>query len=362
MKKRYIFIHLLLLVAILTGCSSDDRNAVQLLEPAGVRISSATVERATVYNMTVYAAEAVPEEEELCFSIDGKFEQYLVKPGDWVEEGQVLAMLETEDCQQKMDRLEQQLSDTTRLGNNSDCETTAQIEILKLQLEQMRAEGASTYDCGLKELEISTLQLQLKQTREKRNVELNNLRQSIEKQRLIIENSKLYAPISGRVSYLRELSNGNSVSKSMVVICLADETKLNLQTDYFPESDLKDASRVYAKILDQEYDVQYLPFDTGEYISMVLSGKQMKIQFSVDAPEGALESGQSAQIIALHDYREDVLTIPINALYRDRMGRHVYKLVDGNWVRCPVTIGVITQTKVEILEGLSEGDVVRGSD
>ena len=56
--------------------------------------------------------------------------------------------------------------------------------------------------------------------------------------------------------------------------------------------------------------------------------------------------------------KENVLTIPANALYRDEKGRYVYKIVDKQRVRCNVTIGITNEIKVEILEGLQEGDVV----
>ena len=52
------------------------------------------------------------------------------------------------------------------------------------------------------------------------------------------------------------------------------------------------------------------------------------------------------------------MTVPFNALYRDEKGRYVYKIVDGERVRCNVTVGITNDVEAEILEGLREGDVV----
>ena len=61
-------------------------------------------------------------------------------------------------------------------------------------------------------------------------------------------------------------------------------------------------------------------------------------------------------------YKEGVLTIPINALYRDGSGQYVYKQTDGARVRCNVKAGMTTDTKAEIVEGLEEGDMVYVKD
>lgn len=360
MKRLLSYISLLLTLALFAGCSSTSITAPELLEPVGVKVVSAQVERKTVYTMQTYWAEVVPQIVELRFESDGRFEEFYMRLGDYVEAGQVLATLQVEAYEEQIDILEQEINDTSLLGTFSDRELSANIAIEKVRLEKLRSEGASDYDCGLKELQIQQLQLHLQQTKQLRNIELNRKKDAINALREKVDASRIIAPFSGRVVYMRELSSGSSVNISTIVVCLADESKLSLHTDYIAQSDLDDADIVYAKVLDKQYDIECLPFDTEEYLAMVLTGKEMNSRFSVDAPDGELHSGQSAVIVALHDYRENVLSIPIDTLYRDRLGRHVYKLVDGNWVRCPVTVGVITETSVEILEGLEEGDVVRG--
>ena len=53
-----------------------------------------------------------------------------------------------------------------------------------------------------------------------------------------------------------------------------------------------------------------------------------------------------------------MLTVPVNALYRDETGQYVYRMEDGKRVRCEVEVGMTSDVKAEILEGLQEGDEV----
>lgn len=359
MKRILSWICLLLILSALTGCGAPPASdPPALLDPVGVTIPTATVQRDTVYTINTYNADVVPHIEELYFEIDGKLDAFHVQPGDIVEEGQILATLQVDAFQKQINDLEDETYYTSQVGKYTDRELSAQIEIAKIQLEKLQAEGASLYDCRLKELEVQKLELQLEQAQQLRNLDLGYKYTAIANLREKVENNKLLAPFRGRVVYIKELASGSSVKGYTTVICLADESRLSLQTDFLSPQNLEYADRIYAKILDKEYGIEYLPYDETEYITMLLAGKKMKTYFSVDAPEGALKSGQSAVIVALFDYKENVLTIPVNALLWDKDGRHVYKLENGHRIRCSVTVGAITDTKIEILEGLSEGDVI----
>jgi len=53
-----------------------------------------------------------------------------------------------------------------------------------------------------------------------------------------------------------------------------------------------------------------------------------------------------------------VLSIPREALLTDGPSSYVFKVIDGRLVKAPVTPGVVTLTRVEIVNGLKEGDQV----
>ncbi|MBS6162370.1 MAG: hypothetical protein KH847_00720, partial [Clostridiales bacterium] len=170
--------------------------------------------------------------------------------------------------------------------------------------------------------------------------------------------NQLVAPYDGRVVYIGGLSEGAAVQGYTPVLYLVNESELVISAEYISEADLRDATRIYASVGDQIYDVAYEPYDQEEYVSRVLYGEDMDTRFSIDAAGAALESGQYVCIYIQSGYKEDVLTVPVNALYRDETGQYVYRMEDGKRVRCEVEVGMTSDVKAEILEGLQEGDEV----
>ena len=58
------------------------------------------------------------------------------------------------------------------------------------------------------------------------------------------------------------------------------------------------------------------------------------------------------------DKRVHVLSVPREALHIDGVNKYVFRIENGRLVRTPVTTGIISVTDVEIVSGLSEGQLV----
>jgi multidrug efflux pump subunit AcrA (membrane-fusion protein) len=88
--------------------------------------------------------------------------------------------------------------------------------------------------------------------------------------------------------------------------------------------------------------------------------------FELSNPGNALRPGMRAELSIISSSRDDILSIPRDALQGDRSNRFVfikdYEL-ENAFVRMPVTIGEISGGRVEITSGLFPGDdvVTRGS-
>ena len=249
-----------------------------------------------------------------------------------------------------------------RQGEFSDRLAEADIEIAREELAIMQELGDFGPTSRVKELEIQELELALEQTRQLRGLELEKVQNSLEALRKKVGKNEIVAPCSGRIVYVSEIGRGDAIQGYTPVIYIADESCLSLRTEYISEAAVKNADRVYAKILDKEFEISYIPYDTSELVQMALAGEEIQAQFSVDAQEGVLRAGQFGVVMLYQSYKKDVLTIPINALYRDGSGQYVYKQVDSTRTRCNVKTGMITDTKAEIVEGLEEGDLVYVKD
>ena len=155
------------------------------------------------------------------------------------------------------------------------------------------AQNGEDYTGGVKELEIRKLELELEEARQLRGLERSSLRIS----------SSLTPPVYPKVPA------SCSISSSSRAISMS------------------------------EYEISYIPYENSELVKMALAGEEMKARFSLETEDTALCAGQFAVIMVYQLYREDVLTIPINALYRDGSGQYVYRQVDGARVRCDVKAG-----------------------
>jgi HlyD family secretion protein len=55
---------------------------------------------------------------------------------------------------------------------------------------------------------------------------------------------------------------------------------------------------------------------------------------------------------------QGALTIPVEALFNQNSQNYVFKLVGTKLVQTNITVGATTDTQVEVLSGLSDGDSV----
>lgn len=362
MKKWVVSVLVLLLLIGLTGCKEKEQNTYkevsELLEPVGVQMDVAQAQMTEIFKVTTFNGQMVPYVEELQFLVDGNLGEMKVTLGDWVTEGQVLACLSEESIVTRMDELEENMAHIEKIGEFSDRQLMADIEIAKVELERLVNNGALKQTCRLKKVDVQKLENELEQARELRQLELQEKQREWKTLKEKLGNNEIVAPFEGRVVYIRDIKDGGAVQGYTTVLCLADERRVYLETEYMSESMVDSADRMYAKMGEKEYDIQYIPMDNSEYITKILNGEEVKTRFWVENGDEEVESGQFAVIMRIDSHKESVLTIPVNALYQDSGGKYVYKVTDGKRVRCNVTVGTITSTKAEITGGLEEGDFV----
>lgn len=358
MKKSIVCILGLLLLSSMAGCADRGSAAPDLLEPVGVKLDTAVVERGEIYETTVYKGEVVPYVEALSFAVDGYLGEVSVKIGDTVQKGQVLAKLDNEKLEQQIENLEDEIAHINRIGQYSDRLAALDIAIAEEQLDMLRQAGAAASTCREKELETQQLRLDLKQSQELRKLEIDYKEEKLEKLKEQISSAVITAPISGQVVYIISAEEGKTIKAYTPVIGIADTKRLRIATDYIPAKVIDASNRVYARVLDMDVALTYVPIDSGEYVSEVLTGQQVKSEFIMETDSERIQSGQYAAVMLISSYKEDVLTIPANAVYRDEKGRYVYKVEGDDRIRCNVTVGIMNDAKTEIIEGLQEGDVV----
>lgn len=81
-------------------------------------------------------------------------------------------------------------------------------------------------------------------------------------------------------------------------------------------------------------------------------------QIHIDNPDKSIYLGIEGRVLIHAQTSKDTLVVPFAAINTDQKGDFCYVISDGVVERRSVTVGLTSEDQMEILEGLSEGDVV----
>lgn len=176
--------------------------------------------------------------------------------------------------------------------------------------------------------------------------------------RVRLDKMTLRAPFSGTLG-LRQVSPGDFLQPGdpVVELVASDPIKLDFQ---IPESQ---AARV-APGQQVSIRVDAWPARTfqGELTAIAPSinqgGRSLVLRARLDNRDLALRPGMFARVTLSLGGKAQALTIPEQAIMPEGELRFVYKIVDGRAVKTEVTTGRRESTRVEVTDGLAEGDQV----
>lgn len=170
---------------------------------------------------------------------------------------------------------------------------------------------------------------------------------------------KVYAPRAG-VAVALNVAEGMYVTPAMTTVSITDPSKVWLFADVFESQAafVREGMAAEARIAgmpDQRWrgTVDYV------YPDLRPETRTVRVRLTFDNPDLALKPNMYADVSLLAAAEEDVLSVPQGAVIRTgRSSRVVLALGDGRFKAVPVRLGRSVGDRVEILEGLSEGDRV----
>jgi macrolide-specific efflux system membrane fusion protein len=357
MKKKTlvaIFSLFLILNLLLVGCGPDQTNVTPTPYPTPVR-KTYTVKRGDiVINVELFGRVTPLATATVNFQMDGHVGDVYVQVNDQVKKGELLANLE------EIRTLQTQTTET------SDTIKRAQIalQIAQLKLEKFKAESASSFDIKIQEKEVELAQMDLNEVLIKYGIDpssdaLNALEASILK-------AKIFAPTDGVI--ISGVNPGRAVSTTTIAFTIGDgslseilatidpgkidETLKNMfegmPVTVSPNSkpDLKIGGKV--RLLPS-------PFGTGS-----AEDKDVHIILDQVPPAGELKPGDTVAIQVQLANKAGILWLPPAAI-REVGGRTFVIVNEANGPkRIDIEVGLKTADKLEIISGLTEGQVVTG--
>ncbi len=342
------------MVFTVMGCGQADVEEPQTIlvrEEEEATYPTTTVEYGEVVkNITIRCDYVSTEKQDLAFSVSGSLvEQVNVKLGDFVTEGQLLVALDVADLEEEIEELEYQV----------------QSQELKFsQAEEMKAfdlasaERLYTYtpmkqaDKDALEEKKESINKQYATTLEDMQDQLTLLKKRLQQYRDDLEAGRLFANISGEITYIQNHLEDSYTSKDSTVLTIS-----NMDACYFKAEDLTYADSftegqsviINYKEAGKEYTCEAVP------ALMDLWGEQMYFK-----PVGTemIANDTDGTITMELERKEDVLCVPSDAIHESDQGPFVYLEKDGLLEMRYVTVGLAGDTLVEIIEGLEQGEIV----
>ncbi len=334
-RLSHLFILGLLWLA-LAGCSpfqNSDVTPTPLPTLASAARPTYTVKRGEILTQIEFSGRVAPAvEQSLSFRQGGTVGKIRVEANMDVKQNELLAEL---------------------AGANPYEIRRAQInvEMAKINLEMAKVQPAS---------QEKDLEVQLKE----REVELAQL--ALDQLTGVITDTQIIAPFAGKVTAVR-ISEGKSVQAFDSAIILADMSHLSIKGD--PSgNDLKKLNEGMAVqvVLDKRPNetlpghIEILPFPYGSGSGTQGGDDSTRVVLDSSEEQAKLENGQSADIKIVLAHKTNVLWIPPAALRTFQGRQFVIVQSDSGQRRVDIKLGLQNEDQVEIVDGLSEGQVVVG--
>jgi HlyD family secretion protein len=360
------------LVAITAASMLSGRRAGR-----GVEVYLEPVARADV-SQTIKASGQVDPKVKVDISahVIAKIEKLYVKEGDTIVAGAPFLRLEREAFQAGRNRAAAQLEIARSQGRQADIQL-ADAEIKLRRARRLREEDVlpqESFDQA--ELAYRSAQLTVEQAGEG----VHQAVAELEKAEDDLRKTVLYAPITGKVIALQAEEGEVVVSGTMnnpasVIGTIADLSEILVEVDVDENEIVHAAAGQPVEVfVDAIPDTVY----TGSVVEIGSSGTKrpaqpdvtfFKVKVLLDAPDERLRAGMSARADIEVDTHHATLVVPIQSVVYRRPAsepdegeadeiRVVFVDRDGEATQTPVEIGLADPTRIEILEGLAEGDRV----
>ncbi|HET7612063.1 MAG TPA: efflux RND transporter periplasmic adaptor subunit [Rhodanobacteraceae bacterium] len=356
------------------------------------RLQIATVERGEFVRDIAADGRVVAAVSPTLYARAGGAVVLEVHAGDKVKKDQVLAVISSPELTNKLaqeqsnaDAMEvayqqakidanQQRSKLQEAYDNARIDEQSAARDLKRYQQAFKKGAVSQIDVDRHNDEHEKAQIQLQHAKANLGMDDSSLALEIQAKKLAYERQKLLvadlerqvdelkvrSPVDGQVGQLF-IAQTATVPKDAKLLTVVDLSALEVQVNV-PESFARDLAPGMPAVIsgngkDWKGAVSAISPEVvnGEVIA--------RVRFEGDKPR-QLRQNQRLSVRILLDKRENVLTVARGSFVDESGGRYAYVVRDGIAYKTPVTLGPSSIDKVEILQGLKEGDkvVVSGTD
>jgi len=195
-------------------------------------------------------------------------------------------------------------------------------------------------------------------------VERNKL--SVERLEAKVANTRVESPIDGKVTSVSAYA-GRSINAYQTVFVVASEAELEVTAEPMSSQLQRLAEGLAASIILSAYpgkelpaEIIQLPYPYGKGGGATIEEADPLTHISFDPEDLDIEPGDLVKLIVTLEEKEDALWLPPAAIRTFSGRRFVVVEEKGRQRRVDITIGIEGTERVEIEDGLQEGQIVIG--
>ncbi|MBL1213229.1 MAG: efflux RND transporter periplasmic adaptor subunit [Ignavibacteriae bacterium] len=331
MKKKYIYWSLAAAAVILLALpkitwQSEKENSNSFSQNRSVSAEVLIVSKSELSEKLFLNASLMGDEEiDLRSEISGKVTAINFKEGSRVKKGDLLVKIYDKDLQAQLDRIDSQL----KLAEEKEYRSRMLLEQELISQEE--------YDILLNELKVRKADKALLEAQ--------------------IEKTEIRAPFSGIVG-LRSISEGSFINSSVSIAILTktDPIKIDFALPIKHADKVKTGTVIKVSVPNSEEVFKAEVYAIDPKIDPTT--RTLKVRARTENKSEILLPGSYAEIEILINENAESYTVPTESVIPDISGEMVYLYKSGKAMPVKVEMGMRTNTQVQILNGISEGDTV----
>ena len=370
MLKSVFIIFLLTAALSLTSClNASEDDIPELLIPEGfqMRLNTAIVTRGTIASVERYPGMMRVDSEGLTLgALSGVFQRFYVQAGDHVVAGQPLASITSVSLTNRIENLEERITNM-RFNNRIDNELTAiDIQIRERENAALFRSAAESFDASAmnraqeREREIERAWYALEAAIERQAMQLRHEEEYLAALRRQYSEFTLRAPFDGVVTDVVYRTPDSWVGNFHRLVYVAPHDA-QVYFQYIGPSTaaiVTRAVRIQVRISDESFYTTRRFLTQRESIRFTQAFTPIPLRFTLNT-DNPPPAGSFGAMYVYRVYIEDALRIPHNSYFTDPIiGDYVHRVVNGELVLTTVRLGVRAGGFAEVIDGLSEGDVI----
>lgn len=354
--KRKILTVIIALASLVAGCGTQSvvNEATPTPYPTPIK-ETFSVQRGDITIEAKLSGRVSPLAlHTVYFQMGGEVSEVLANVNDAVTEGQLLGELaEARDIKAKAE-------ETQRVIRRAQID----LEIAQLTLQQYKSQGRSETEIKIQELQVELAQMALDETLTNLGIDPDAaVADEIDAQ---IAQARAFAPASGTI--IAAVNVGRKVTPSTPAFILGDPKQLEIVAELDASKGDTEVKEMFEGMpvivmLDAKPDVKFSgtirqlpsPYGTGD-------SDEGAIHVVLEVPPSAntYQSGDKVTVSVQLASKQGILWLPPEAIRKAGGRTFVIVNSDSGPKRVDIEIGLQTRDMVEIVSGLTEGQVVVG--